>query len=460
LLAQLGRYRVIEEIGSGALSTIYKSVQEPLGRLVAVKSLKSTIPTSSPVALHLQGEARVLAELDHPNVVSLFDFVKTETELYLVLQYVDGPSLAKLVTRRRRFAPATVAALGAEVARGLEHIHSRAIVHGDLQPANILLSRTGDVKIGDFASAQHESNARLDAPPARHELPFRGAAYSSPEQILGECVDARSDLFALGVLLYEMTAGVRPFDADTNDDRATGQRIRKDPARPLSLYVSDVPRALERVVLRLLEKLPADRFDSAGAVALELEKIAQTERRCSPRALIVQALDDSGMKPQTSAFREFEDAPRAPRRVPIPKILAGFGALLALLLTGSLTIQSSRREPGAPDDPAPLEAVPRPAWLHVVATPWAEVWIDGFHVDTTPLARAIPLSAGTHVVQLKHPEALSETRTIHVSPGEEARFVVTMQVPATEHEQAMATPYDSSRVDPAFGRHDGAPVDP
>jgi eukaryotic-like serine/threonine-protein kinase len=436
----LGRCRVIEEIGSGALSTVYKAIQEPLGRTVAVKSLKSTIATSSPFAAPLEHEARILGELAHPNIALLLDFVKTDKELYLVLEYVDGKSLAELLARKKKLRPEAVAAIGAEVTRGLEHIHERGVVHRDITPLNILLSKEGEVKLVDFGIAQRERAelATLAAPEPSDATAFGTPAYISPEQILGESVDARSDLFSLGVVLYEMIAGVRPFDyGEEHDGRTLAQRIRRDPPKPLRELAPDVPRALERTVMRLLEKLPADRFASASSVAEELDEIVRAAGPRGPRALIVRSLKDAGLTQIATPFGAFSDMPTRLETPPLGRAIAGFGALFVVLVFGAFVLRWGRDTGSAEGADTPLEGADR--WgsaedskksgsLRVVVTPWAEVWVDGRYVDTTPFARTIPLSSGTHFVKLVHPAVEPETRTVRIADGEQAVLEIVLGV--------------------------------
>jgi serine/threonine-protein kinase len=428
VIERFGSCRVLEEIGSGAVSTVYKAVQEPLGRTVAVKALKPTIATSSPFAGHLEREAKVLGELSHPNVISLLDFVKDERELYLVLEYVDGRSVAELVGRRKTLRPEAVAALGSEVARGLVHVHARGFVHRDVKPANILLSKAGEVKLVDLGIAQRERTPRADEADVQGgAAAFGTPAYMSPEQILGELVDARSDLFSLGVVLYQVVAGVRPFDdPDAGDGRTAAQRIRRDPVRPLRARAPDVSPVLERIIMRLLEKLPADRFGSAAALADELDDFLRTEVRSSPRAALVRALKDAGLNQVVTPFRGVGDA-APPVEPSLRTAILGFGALFLLLVAGALALQWGARESpaiaGEGDGAFGLGAS-----LHVVATPWADVWVDGHHVETTPFARGISLKPGKHYVKLTHPEADPEIRTVSLSPGEVARLDVAMRL--------------------------------
>jgi serine/threonine-protein kinase len=445
VVERFGSCRVVEELGSGALATVYKAIQEPLGRTVAVKALKSTIATTSPFAAHLEREARVLSELGHPNIIFLFDFVRTDVQMYLVLEYVDGPSLAELLAKKKTLRPEMVAAVGAEAARGLEHAHARGVVHRDVKPANILLSKTGAVKLVDFGIAQRERMPSFDEPLAQRDTAAFGTpAYMSPEQILGEFVDARSDLFSLGVVLYQMLTGVRPFDGDDPDDRrAAAQRIRRDPPKPMRSRGADVPRTLDRIVMRALEKLPVDRFTSAAALAEELDEFVRGEWRGPPHALVLRALKEAGLTKIATPFGTVTDAVAAETRTLRPTLI-GFGALFGILAIGGTAIQWSSHDAGSgssPTDNSHLELVPPgAASLRLVVTPWADVSIDGHYVDTIPFARSIPLSPGTHYVKLVHPDAEPETRVVVLAPGDAAHLEVAMRMKGTLDARASPAP--------------------
>ncbi len=431
-----GAYRVLEELGSGSLSTVYRAVQEPLGRVVAVKALKSTIAPTSPFAAQLEREARVLATLNHPNVVALHDFVKTQSQMWLVLEYIDGVSLATVLGKRARFSPEFAATIGLEAARGLAHAHERGVVHRDVKPANVALSKRGDVKLVDFGIAQREQLPSADeplvrAPRSEADAAFGTPAYMSPEQILGETVDARSDVFSLGVVLYQLLAGARPFDRPGDaegDKRAAAQRIRRDPARPLRERAPEVPRPLERIVMRCLEKLPADRFASADEVAERLESFLRARTSESPQAIVLRALVAAGLAegdPGTDRWLVEE------KRAPLGGTMLGFGAILLVFALGGSWLQWNARgeREAAQAGSKRLELAPANAGaLRVIATPWAEVTIDGQRIDVTPIARPIPLAAGTHYVTLTHPNAPPEKRVVVINAGETAQLEATMKL--------------------------------
>src|SRR5688572_9704530 len=260
---------VVETLHAGAISELYRGVQRPLGRPVLIKAIGASILPSSPFAASLEREARLLAELDHPNIVEVYDFVRKDDRMWMVLEHVDGWTLAEVLSRVGRLPQEAATAVALEVARALAHAHEKGISHRDVQPRNIVLSRRGEVKLVNFSVASTE---RLETAPELLDggASYAGPSYMSPEQILGEPPDPRSDLFSLGVVLYEMLAGERPFKAP--DERNESQRIRSEPAPPLGRRVARLSATTERIVMRCLEKLPNDRYEDARELALALEQ--------------------------------------------------------------------------------------------------------------------------------------------------------------------------------------------
>ena len=424
-------YSILEELGSGSLSSVYKAVEEPLGRTVAIKLLKSSIAPTSPFASQLEREAKVLAELSHPNIGLLYGFVKTEARMHLVLEFVDGYSLATLLKKRPGVPPDSVAAIGAAVARGLAHAHARGIVHRDIKPANVLVGKKGDVKIFDFGIAQRlaDEPVGLSSPRLEDVAAFGTPAYMSPEQILGETVDARSDIFSLGVVLYQLVCGARPFErSDEGERRPSAHRIRRDPPIPLHRRAPDVPLALERIVMRAIEKLPADRFQTAEALAEQLEELVQARTGLPREELVVRALEHAGLLPPREGTGAA--APRERARASVRRAIAGLGLIGLVAAAGGTLLEATARREGQTAGAHPLELLPAtPGYLRVLATPWAEVWIDGQRVDVTPFARAIAMPPGTHYVTLVHPSAPVEKRTLVINAGETRTIDVVMAVP-------------------------------
>jgi serine/threonine-protein kinase len=435
-------FRIVEELGSGSLSTVYKAIEQPLGRAVALKVLRETIAPNSSFASQLEREAQVLADLCHPNIGLLYAFFKNDTRMHLVLEFVDGFSLATLMSKRPTMAPDCVAAVGAAVARGLAHAHARGIVHRDIKPANILVSRNGEVKIFDFGIAQRaesesaEDGAALSAVRFEDMTAFGTPAYMSPEQILGETVDARSDIFSLGIVLYQLVCGARPFErGEETERRPAAHRIRRDPPVPLHRRAPDVPLALERIVMRAIEKLPVDRFQSADSMAQHLDEMATARSGLRREELVVRALEHAGLV--AASPTDGARAPEQSRRASLRRAIAGLGVLGVTAVIGGGAIQATANRQGEPAGARPLELAPAsPGYLRVLATPWAEVWVDGQRIDVTPFARAIPVPGGTHYITLVHPNAPIEKRTVSIPPGETLTIDVVMAVsdPSSKNE--------------------------
>jgi eukaryotic-like serine/threonine-protein kinase len=471
---RFGEYRITGTLGSGALSTIYKAVQEPLGRVVALKALKSQIAPTSSFGEQLEREAKILADLVHPHVVMLLGASRIASgRPYIVLEFVDGPTLDQLlttprstergasrppVTKKKKLSVPAALAIACGICSALEHIHGRGVVHRDVKPSNVLFTRFGVVKMIDFGIAQRPRlpsmsdalgtegiTATGKMAPEQIKDAFGTPAYMSPEQILGDFVDGRSDLFSLGVVLYQMLSGWRPFDGADGDDgkRSAAQRIRRDAPPPLRERAPHCPRAVERIVMRLLEKSPNDRYPSAGIVKERLEAALRAETREDPAAIIRGALIDAGFGDalkEGSGPRERRATENRPRpaasttrtSISLSRALLGFVAIavafvaFVIMIEGTSAQARETRNAGA----RALELAPNHAGgLRVVATPWAHVRVDGQLVETTPFARPIPLTAGKHWVSLSHPDAVVPVdREVTIVTGEVMTLDVTMNM--------------------------------
>lgn len=423
-------FQTLELLGTGPIADRYKALQQPLGRTVLIKALSPSILPSSPFAASLEHEARLLAQLEHPNLLKLYDFERSDDSMWLVLEYVEGVRLRDLLLsgdEARVLEPNEAVSVALEVTRALEHAHEHGIVHRNLRPDNILLTQAGGLKLLEFAAA---SDARIPTAPELMDGEVAAPAYFSPEQILGEPPDPRSDLFALGVMLYEMLSGRRPFDGP--DLRSTTQRIRHDVPPALSRVAPHVPSQLERLVQRLLEKMPADRFGSAEELSLALRSVLEDDDR-TPAELIRHALARAGLAPAEEPGA-VEPMPTEGPQTTLGNALLGMLIASALVILGGVVIQViSARDGSVPDVAQGSHALElRPAqagYLRVVADPWAYVIVDGEKVETTPFAEPIPLSPGTHYVRLEHPAAPTQRRTITLAPGESILLDVKLDVP-------------------------------
>ena len=278
--ARLGPYEIRGPIGAGGMGEVYRARDTRLERDVAVKVLPGEV-SHTPERLHrFEQEARLAGSLNHPNVLTLFDVGSREGAPYLVTELLEGRSLREVLASGP-LPPRKAVEHAQQIARGLAAAHERGVVHRDLKPANLFVTRDGRLKILDFGLAKL---TQLDPATAGSQLSTDTAegkvagtiGYMAPEQVRGQAVDARSDIFALGAVVYEMLSGRRAFSGDTPADTMTAI-LTKDPEE-LSRPGLDVPAGLDRIVRRCLEKDPAERFQSAKDVAFALEAESGTSR--------------------------------------------------------------------------------------------------------------------------------------------------------------------------------------
>jgi serine/threonine protein kinase len=252
----IGKYRIIGQLGRGGAGIVYKAVDETLGRDVAVKTLNPDLANTE-VMTRFRAEATILAKLNHPQIATIFELVQSDNDLLMVMEFVRGETLDKLVDRLGPIAPDRAAYLIDLILSALEHAHGAGVVHRDVKPANVMVTDEGGIKIMDFGIARV-----LGAEQKTVDFRLMGTpAYMSPEQVMGEEVDGRSDLYSVGVLFYRLISGALPFTADT----ALGmlQRQIRDTPTPVNVHRPSLPAWCETIVQRALSKTPADRFQSA-----------------------------------------------------------------------------------------------------------------------------------------------------------------------------------------------------
>jgi len=252
----IGKYRIVGQLGRGGAGIVYKAVDETLGRDVAVKTLNPDLANTE-VMSRFRAEATILAKLNHPQIATIFELFRSENDLLMVMEFVRGEALDKLSERLGPIAPDRAAYLIDLVLSALEHAHRAGIVHRDVKPANVMVTDEGGIKIMDFGIARV-----LGAEQKTVDFRLMGTpAYMSPEQVMGEEVDGRSDLYSVGVLFYRLISGTLPFTADT----ALGmlQRQIRDTPTPVDVHRPGLPAWCDAIIQRALAKMPADRFQSA-----------------------------------------------------------------------------------------------------------------------------------------------------------------------------------------------------
>jgi hypothetical protein len=278
--ATLGPYTVLEPLGAGGMGEVYRALDTRLQRQVAVKVLPASLVGDAEFLRRFEQEARAIGALSHPNVLAVFDVGSHEGVPYLVTELLEGETLRARL-RGGALPPRKALEVGIQVARGLAAAHERGLIHRDLKPENIFVTSDGQVKLLDFglaklsreAQGQDGSSELATAPAGTTPGTVMGTVgYMAPEQLRGQPVDQRADIFAFGAVLYEMLTGRRAFAGDTAADTITAI-LREDPPE-LTALCPNLPPGLERIVRRCLEKQPAERFQSARDVGFALEGLA------------------------------------------------------------------------------------------------------------------------------------------------------------------------------------------
>ena len=252
----IGKYRIVGQLGRGGAGVVYKAVDETLHRDVAVKTLNPDLANTE-VMSRFRAEATILARLNHPQIATIYELFRADGDLLMVMEFVRGESLDKLSERFGAISPERAAYVIDQILSALEHAHRGGVVHRDVKPANVMVTDEGAIKIMDFGIARV-----LGAEQKTVDFRLMGTpAYMSPEQVLGEEVDGRSDLYSVGVLFYRLLTGALPFSADT----ALGmlQRQIRDTPIPLCAHRGGLPDWCEAIVQKSLAKVQADRFQSA-----------------------------------------------------------------------------------------------------------------------------------------------------------------------------------------------------
>lgn len=263
-----GRYELIEKIGEGGMAVVYKAKCRLLNRYVAIKILRPEFTKDEQFLESFKRESQAAAGLQHPNIVSIYDVGKEGNINYIVMELVDGRPLSEIIEEKAPLEYKTAIEITKQVASALSLAHKNNIIHRDVKPHNIMITKEGVAKLADFGIAKAVSNSTMVA---ESNKIMGSVHYFSPEQAKGSNVDARSDIYSLGIVLYEMLTGRVPFDGDSAVQIAL-MHINED-IPPLSRYVKGLPPALEKAVMKATDKLPSNRYSSADAMIEELENI-------------------------------------------------------------------------------------------------------------------------------------------------------------------------------------------
>ena len=268
-----GRYELKELLGEGGMALVYKAKDQILDRWVALKILRPQLVSDKDFVRRFHREAKAVARLSHPNVVNIYDIGQDDDIHYLVMEHIDGDNLKEMIEEKGVFEPTTALEIAIQMCEALEVAHRNNIIHCDIKPHNILITRDGKVKVTDFGIARAVNSATL----AQTETVIGTAHYFSPEQAKGSKVNAKSDLYSLGVVLYEMLTGKVPFTGDSPISVAL-KHINEE-AEPPSKYNTDLPARIDKLIMKAMAKDADDRYSSATEMLDALKGMVKTFRK-------------------------------------------------------------------------------------------------------------------------------------------------------------------------------------
>jgi eukaryotic-like serine/threonine-protein kinase len=273
---QIGRYEILEEIGRGAMGVVFKGRDPLIGRAVAVKTITSGVAESTDLLERFYREARAAGGLQHPNIVTIYEMAESGGAPFIAMEYLEGESLEKLIARKAELPLGTKVGYVVQACRALEYAHERGVVHRDVKPANIMVTREGMVKVVDFGIARIADTSKTQTGALLGTL-----AYMAPEQLRGQAGDASCDIWALGIVLYELLAYQRPFVGDNH--AAVLLSILQEEPRSIREFLPACPAALERVVSRALRKDEKERYTSMRAFLKDLESASAALEQAGKR---------------------------------------------------------------------------------------------------------------------------------------------------------------------------------
>lgn len=272
MISQLGRYEVLGELGQGAMGVVYKAKDPLIDRIVAIKTINLglALDEKEEYENRFYQEAKAAGRLSHPNIVTIYDVGKNGDVAYIAMEFLEGRELRDIMNDDGLLSVDQVLDIVAQVAQGLAYAHEHEIVHRDIKPSNVMVVRDGHVKITDFGIARMASSAVQ----TQTGMVLGSPKYMSPEQVMGKTIDQRSDIFSLGVMLYEMLTGQAPFNGD-NVNAIMYQTLNAIPAPPNALN-PEVPEMVNFIVAKALAKKLVDRYQNAKDLAVDLRACRET----------------------------------------------------------------------------------------------------------------------------------------------------------------------------------------
>ncbi len=258
------RYEIVGKVGTGGMADVYKAKDHTLGRFVGIKVLKQEFSEDVNFVTKFRTEAQSSAGLEHPNIVNIYDVGSENAIHYIVMEYVEGITLKTYIEKKGQLSFKEAVSIAIQVGRGIESAHNKHIIHRDIKPQNIIISTEGKVKVTDFGIARAASSNTINSDV------MGSVHYASPEQARNGFVDGKSDIYSLGIVMYEMVTGRVPFDGESTVAIAI-QHLQEEMVKP-SAYAPDLPVSLEKIIIKCTQKSPDRRYDSIGDLLIDLKK--------------------------------------------------------------------------------------------------------------------------------------------------------------------------------------------
>ena len=370
-----GRYEIVNELGRGTMGVVYKAHDPQIDRMVALKVLRPDRVVSQDFVLRFLREAKAIGRISHPNIVTVYDVGQDHGTIYIAMEYLEGRPLNEVIKDRTVPVDETVG-MCVQVAEALEYAHRQGITHRDIKPSNIILTSDNRIKLTDFGIA------RIEDPDAAQQTQagdiLGTPVYMAPEQVMGQKADGRTDLYALGVIAYEMVVGKRPFGGG-NIAAIFRSITHEPPENPMNMGSLD-NRALADLILKSLSKDPANRFQTGEAMATALQRCLDTSAHPFPELAISRQPKSSSSKVRSAV------------------------AIFCLCLVAGIVGYTMIRRPAVESTHGDSAAVPvSSSILNITSIPdGAQVFVDSIFKGTTPVD--IPLVPGRYEVRLNLPD--------------------------------------------------------
>jgi len=446
------------------MGVVYRGFDPRLERQVAIKTIKLDLTPAERDEFEARffREAKSSARLSHPNIVTVYDAGEVGNIAYIAMEFLEGRDLRQLMTKGQPTPPQLVVDIIAGVADGLAYAHRQGIVHRDVKPANIMVLRNGGVKLADFGIAQLQTGNKTQT-----QALLGTPRYMAPEQIAGQPVDGRADIFSLGVVLYQLLTGESPFDGDTMT--TVMYQVIYEPAAPPTQLSGRVPPGFDYILSKALAKKPENRYQTSEELANDLRRyrklaktvplpwevggisdLPQVDKKSESESLTGTSPAKVAVPRPSEPVKKKKKTQEKPRW--IPALLAGllaFGGIVFWTIRSAVPEQIVAAQPAASPAPAspPLVAAPveetlsiqkptateedqlpaaasevKPATVALAVSPWGEVFVDGKSKGVSPPLAKLQLAPGKHRIDIKNAGAKPYTKEVDLQDGETIRL--------------------------------------